>query len=855
MSKTEDTNKTGESQPKKTVKSNVTEIDRTPALGLELLESPDHNFDVVRIKDFISLVFQDSVPPGAHRLVYSTSNSSFGPGLPISAGVDHLTDKTLRSKKGKALYFNIASCYPDHEGVLRHKRNLFAALHVLVLDDIGTKIPLEMLPADLEPTYIIESSEGNYQYGYVLEQPVDNIDHATALVQTISLAGLTDKGGVMATKIVRLPDGINGKKDPYKRIFKVNLTKDDGPYWTPKAFLDCLNFEVEGDKVTWDSILKSEISPLAKKHRSEYLPLKPIAQTADGIIDPVLEWLFTNDMVVGDSGREWVDIECPWGHQHTTGSTTAGYSPLGRGEGKESAMRAFHCFHESCADNTTSSFIEHVLYNSDLRAIPVFDPTGTLFNNYVFDSTNNRVWRCGHGSTLAMNMEGFKTEYNNHTSALVIGTKGKVERRNITAANLWLTSPYRVVVAGGMHDPAGGSLIEDETDQLWVNTFRPVRWGSGEFDMAHVDKFKKHIDYLLPDEEQRVYFMDWLAAKVQDPYFRGTGIVMVAESFGVGRTTLGNMLSELFGLQNSVNVAFDTLLNPNEYNHWEDKQLIVVSEAKETAAISESRGAYRAYEALKQRVDTTVTETTLNIKFQPHRRVKVVSSYLILTNHTNAVAVPANDRRLTILRNPDMPAPQAYFNELNQWIGERDEHRRPVWAKHIWRWLADYEVSDHDALMHPLHTESKTQMTEQGLHGPGKVIKELASLAANSGMYYVGSNHLAQLVRAVLFNVGDPKADEYKENFMRNCLNDESISYPNWKVRTGVQKEVQRVRLFKQPLMAGKLSESAKSFDKYGKNSDVPTDLADKARLDMANLTEKHNEIVKKLTERLKENW
>jgi hypothetical protein len=31
--------------------------------------------------------------------------------------------------------------------------------------------------------------------------------------------------------------------------------------------------------------------------------------------------------------------------------------------------------------------------------------------------------------------------------------------------------------------------------------------------------------------------------------------------------------------------------------------------------------------------------------------------------------------------------------------------------------------------------------------------------------------------------------------------------------------------------------------------------LADKARLDMANLTEKHNEIVKKLTERLKENW
>jgi hypothetical protein len=69
-----------------------------------------------------------------------------------------------RTNKPKACYVNISSCYPEQTGTLRHKRDLFAACHAVILDDIGTKILVDKIPTELKPTFIIESSPSNYQY-------------------------------------------------------------------------------------------------------------------------------------------------------------------------------------------------------------------------------------------------------------------------------------------------------------------------------------------------------------------------------------------------------------------------------------------------------------------------------------------------------------------------------------------------------------------------------------------------------------------------------------------------------------------------------------------------------------------
>ena len=79
-----------------------------------------------------------------------------------------------------------------------------------MLDDVGTKVPDERL-GDIEPTWRIETSPGNYQVGIALTEPLTDAAKATELQQAIIEAGLCDPGAGGLNRWARLPNGINGK--------------------------------------------------------------------------------------------------------------------------------------------------------------------------------------------------------------------------------------------------------------------------------------------------------------------------------------------------------------------------------------------------------------------------------------------------------------------------------------------------------------------------------------------------------------------------------------------------------------------------------------------------------------------
>ena len=118
-------------------KNNVTPIDR-----LKLNEDVPHTYDVDNLEAFIDMVFHTEIPEGEHRLFYAGNSPTRGPGMPFGEGWKRLETIARRTNKGRMLYFNASTVTPDYQGVLRHKRSQFAAFHVLVLDDIGTKIPV-----------------------------------------------------------------------------------------------------------------------------------------------------------------------------------------------------------------------------------------------------------------------------------------------------------------------------------------------------------------------------------------------------------------------------------------------------------------------------------------------------------------------------------------------------------------------------------------------------------------------------------------------------------------------------------------------------------------------------------------
>jgi len=82
-----------------------------------------------------------------------------------------------------------------------------------MLDDVGTKVAIERLT--LPPSWLIETSLGNHQAGYLLREPLADGNAADRMMNAIVAAGLCDPGanGPRA-RLARLPVAVNGKHTP-----------------------------------------------------------------------------------------------------------------------------------------------------------------------------------------------------------------------------------------------------------------------------------------------------------------------------------------------------------------------------------------------------------------------------------------------------------------------------------------------------------------------------------------------------------------------------------------------------------------------------------------------------------------
>ncbi|GAG35860.1 unnamed protein product, partial [marine sediment metagenome] len=134
-----------------------------PTPTIEIRENKRHEYDPELIEEFLDMVF-GSVPQdeGEEILTWGVKVGR-PPGYPDTP--DDLLETVKKYTRPLALYYGTATCGRNDIGQLRNQQALFNRLYVIVLDDIGTKIDVENIPKALKPTYIVESSKGNYQWG------------------------------------------------------------------------------------------------------------------------------------------------------------------------------------------------------------------------------------------------------------------------------------------------------------------------------------------------------------------------------------------------------------------------------------------------------------------------------------------------------------------------------------------------------------------------------------------------------------------------------------------------------------------------------------------------------------------
>ena len=255
----------------------------------------------------------------------------------------------LKAMKGVSLlpsnnnYANCSTFYPVEDADFNVKKENFAALHVVVLDDIGTKIPWSQLNG-IKPTWVIETSPGNCQLGFGMKEPVTDIERAEALINAVISAGFSDKGMSGVSRWYRVPNAINGKEKYLRngQPFRCRLHT-----WNPDA-----RYTVEElDQYFKLNLLSS--SPAKEPHAdsSAVLQVAAPAQSNQPVIKMLKEMgLYKNEIAPGKYA-----ITCPWVAEHTDAldDGTAYFEP-----NKEFPQGGFKCHHSH--DYDTHDFLRYL---------------------------------------------------------------------------------------------------------------------------------------------------------------------------------------------------------------------------------------------------------------------------------------------------------------------------------------------------------------------------------------------------------------------------------------------------------------------------------------------------------------
>ncbi len=232
-------------------------------------------------------------------------------------------------------YFSLAAFRPDEAGQYRRQKARFEALYAVMLDDVGTKVALERLT--LRPSWLLETSPGNHQAGYLLSEPLADGSVADRLMNAIVAAGLCDPGanGPRA-RLARLPVAMNGKHTP---PFQCRLVE-----WVPT-----LRYSVE-DLVAG---LQLEMASAGRSVRHGTRTEQQRPSDGDPVWIPrpeensVLTALRDRGLYKVPLGDGKHDLTCPWLTEHTgeVNGGTAYFEP-----DDNWPIGGFKCLHGHCAE-------------------------------------------------------------------------------------------------------------------------------------------------------------------------------------------------------------------------------------------------------------------------------------------------------------------------------------------------------------------------------------------------------------------------------------------------------------------------------------------------------------------------
>ncbi len=612
---------------------------------------------------------------------------------------------TARVKDDWAIYGNTASFIIDRfiDGHPSASAANCEYVLVMVLDDVGTKAKTP----DLQPTWIIETSEGSFQWGYVFSEQPPKAEF-TAAIKAIADAGYTDPGAINAVRNFRIPGSVNLK--PGRDMFRSALVE----------------FHPERDFTLAGICDALGVTPAAPE--SVYSPIR----LSDDGADDVLAWLSDQGMVLSRPNPQgWAGIICPNNAQHSDGNPEGRYM---------ASNRAFCCLHGHCVDFDSATFLDWVAQNggpkhtpglreellatamesalSKLAPTAEFPDVAATLVAEVERKELGRIERDGWYDRfaylqddeaffdLADRREIARSTFNalfRHIKCLSVHASGKTPRR--IEASICFDENRQAKGAKslvGITYAAGSDVLVAREGLVYGNRWKDARPAPVAGD---VSPWLKHLERMVPIAYEREHLLNVLAHKVQYPAHKINHAVLIGGHPGSGKDTL--LAPFFWAIGGNAKTNCSLVRNEELTQQW---GYALECEVMEIAELRQSDAKdRRALENTLKPIIAAPPEL-LSIQRKGLHPYMALNRVLVVafSNERAAIAIPSDDRRWFCLWADVARMPEQEATALWNWYTNCGGFAAVAAHLHA------RDVSAFNPSATPPMTEAKMIMVEQG---------------------------------------------------------------------------------------------------------------------------------------------
>lgn len=612
---------------------------------------------------------------------------------------------TAKIKSDWAIYGNTGSFILDRfaDGKVSASAANCEYVLVMMLDDIGTKSK----EPPLAPTWIMETSEGSFQWGYAFKEQPTKGDF-TAAIKAIAKAGYTDPGATNAVRNFRLPGSVNLK--PGKDNFASRLVQ----FWPEREYTleqICTALDVVPDPADTAQNVAIRLADTGK--------------------DSVVTWLNEQGMVLSaPNGEGWMGIVCPNKDQHTDGNIEGRYKPLDR---------SFCCLHGHCVDFSSQMFLDWVADNGgptvehglrdELLAEKMNVALAKITPNEMYRDTAAEliaeVERKELGRIEKANWYERFAYIQDDESYFDLQDRREVSRQTFNA--LFRHVPCKSIHTGrkieasvcfdenrqamgakalvGITYAAGEDVLVSRDGDLYGNRWRDARPSVAQAETSDISLWLNHCQELVPESLELNHIFDVMAFKVQHPEIKVNHAILHAGDEGSGKDTFwAPFIWAICGDHLKNRGIMDNNSVNSQWGYQLESEILIINELKEPDAAARRQLANQ----LKPIIAAPPEMLPINRKgLHPYMMANRLF-VLAFSNDPVPISLASQDRRWFCVWST---APRMNSDKARKiW----DWYRNGGFVA-IAGWLASRDVSKFNPSAPPMMTEFKQNLIEHGM--------------------------------------------------------------------------------------------------------------------------------------------